>query len=336
MENQELKQLYTVLERSADILNEQLKTTYLEAAQETLENLLTGTVHVADGLPDQASVEKLQALYKDVTVTDLDAETIRQAIQLLLVRVMQHDGVDANRQLTPDVMAQLATFVVTTMTKKPDDALTVADIAAGTGNLLYAMMNQLQAAWQVKTRGTAIDNDGELLDLADISGQLQHAAVDFYHQDALAPLTLQPQDVVVADLPVGYYPLDERARQFETASKDGHSYAHHLLIERGMQLVKPGGLGLFFVPSAVFESEEAKGLTEWLAKHVYFQGLLNLPVQLFANEKARKALLILQQTGGDAHQAPQVLLGDFPEVSDRANFAQFLDKVRSWANNNLK
>ena len=56
-----------------------------------------------------------------------------------------------------------------------------------------------------------------------------------------------------------------------------------------MRVLKPGGLGLFYVPSQVFRSEEAAGLTAWLAKSTYFQGLLNLPEDFFADQRRRRA-----------------------------------------------
>jgi site-specific DNA-methyltransferase (adenine-specific) len=136
-------------------------------------------------------------------------------------------------------------------------------------------------------------------------------------------------------LPVGFYPVDERAKQFATAAKSGHSYAHHLLIEQSVRMLAPGGLGLFFVPSDLFQTEEAAGLTAWLTQAALFQGLLNLPKGFFTSATAQKALLVVQKPGGSAKQVKQVLLGEFPDLNDRAAFAQFVDSVHSWAAQNL-
>lgn len=168
-----------------------------------------------------------------------------------------------------------------------------------------------------------------------MSSQLQHQDVDLLHEDALGPLATRNADLIVSDLPVGYYPLDERAKQFATAAKKGHSYAHHLLIEQSLRALKAGGLGLFFVPSTVFQSEEAAGLTAWLTSSAHFQGLLNLPQSLFAKASAQKSLLVLQKPGQGTKQAKQVLLGSFPELTDRDAFSQFIDSVHSWAAQNL-
>lgn len=329
-----MESLYQTLMQAADLLHQQVKTSYLEAATEAGEDLTAGTINVQDGVPNQETVAKLTALFKPVKIADFSAEEVRQALQLILVKAIRLDAIEPNKQVTPDAMAELATFVATTFLPQPA-ALTVFDPAAGTGNLLFAVMNQLKAALAVPVTGVGVDNDETLLAFAGMSSQLQQLDVALYHQDALGPLAATAVDLVVSDLPVGYYPLDERAKQFATAAKSGHSYAHHLMIEQSLRALKDGGLGLFFVPSTVFQSEEAAGLTAWLTSSAHFQGLLNLPQSLFANPAAQKSLLILQKPGAHTKQAKQVLLGSFPELSDRKAFSEFIDSVRTWAAQNL-
>nr|WP_218841942.1 class I SAM-dependent methyltransferase [Lacticaseibacillus absianus] len=330
-----MKSLYAVLESTTDLLHKQLKGSYLEAATESGDDLLAGQITHQDGLPDAAATEKLAAQFAQIDLADYTPEEIREALQLILVKVIQVDGVEPNKQVTPDLMAGLATFMATTFLKHVPATVTVADLAAGSGNLLFAVMNRLQAAFEVTVRGIAVDNDPMLLAFADMSSRLQRLDATLYHQDALAPLAFSGVDVVVSDLPVGYYPLDERAKQFETAATSGHSYAHHLLIEQSMAALAPGGLGLFFVPSNVFRSEEAAGLTSWLTHRMHFQGLLNLPSTLFATQAAQKSLLVLQKPGPGVQQVRQVLLGTFPDLADHPAFSAFLADVKNWSATNL-
>ncbi|KRN25348.1 class I SAM-dependent methyltransferase [Lacticaseibacillus camelliae] len=335
MANEHMESLYQALDQATSLLHKQVKTTYLEAATEAGEDLQSGTINVQDGVPDQATVEKLTALFKPVDLTTFSAEECRQALQLVLVKAIQIDGIEPNKQVTPDAMAELATFIASVFLKPVPKQLTVADLAVGTGNLLFAVMNQLKTALGAEVKGVGVDNDETLLAFAGMSSQLQHQDVDLLHEDALGPLATRNADLIVSDLPVGYYPLDERAKQFATAAKKGHSYAHHLLIEQSLRALKAGGLGLFFVPSTVFQSEEAAGLTAWLTSSAHFQGLLNLPQSLFAKASAQKSLLVLQKPGQGTKQAKQVLLGSFPELTDRDAFSQFIDSVHSWAAQNL-
>lgn len=335
MANEELKRLYDVLEATTTRLHQALKTSYLDAAIESGENLMNHDVHQEDGLPNQATAAALKAQYETVNWHDYSAEALRQALQLLLVKAIQVDGIEPNKQVTPDAMASLATFIATTFVPTFPQDVTIVDPAVGTGNLLFAVMNQLQAATKTTVHGVGIDNDEALLAFAGMSAAMQQLDVQLDHQDALATPMVQNADIVVADLPVGYYPVDERAKQFATAAKSGHSYAHHLLIEQGLKLLRPGGLGLFYVPAGVFQSTEANGLTAWMTQAAYFQGLLNLPEAFFAAQSAQKSLLVLQKPGADAVQAPQVLLGTFPDLNDRQAFAAFIEKVRAWAKANL-
>ena len=59
---------------------------------------------------------------------------------------------------------------------------------------------------------------------------LESLNVQVMLQDGLSDLLVDPIDITLSDLPVGYYPVDERAKEFKSHSKEGHSYAHHLFI----------------------------------------------------------------------------------------------------------
>ena len=50
-----------------------------------------------------------------------------------------------------------------------------------------------------------------LIRLAASTGDLLQQPVTLYRQDALQPLLIDPVDVVISDLPVGYYPDDKTA-----------------------------------------------------------------------------------------------------------------------------
>lgn len=335
MANEQLKALWQGFETATTLLQKNLKTSFLAAAVEAGEDLQTGEIQHADGLPDAATTQQLTAALKDLHPADFTPEELRQALQLVLVKAVTVDGIEPNQQVTPDAMASLASFMVTIFKPKLPEAVTLVDPVVGTGNLLFAVANQLTAATKVKVHAVGIDNDESVLAVAAMSGQLQGADVELFHQDALASRPVTAADLLVADLPVGYYPVDARAKQFATAAKSGHSYAHHLLIEQSLNLLAPGGLGLFYVPSGVFQTEESAGLTKWLTASAYFQGLLTLPRNFFATASAQKSLLVLQKPGADAVQAKQVLLGEFPDLNDREAFGKFIASVRDWAAQNL-
>lgn len=335
MAKEHLEALFKVMDQATSLLDGALHTTMIDALIEIGEDMHARDIQQEDGVPDAATTAKLKELFASVDLNSYSADEIRQALQLVMVKAAEHDQLEPNQQITPDALATLASFLISTMTPTMPETYRIGDIAAGSGNLLYAVMNQLTAARKTQVHGYAVDNNENLLALASMSAALQDINVDLYHQDAIDNLPFKDLDAIVSDLPVGYYPIDERAKGFETAAKSGHSYAHHLLMEQGLRALRPGGLGLFFVPTEVFKSEESKGLTTWLAQNAHFQGLLGMPTDFFSSKAAEKSLLLLQKPGAGSKQATQVLLGQFPDLSDRKAFQEFITDVRTWYQQNI-
>lgn len=109
------------------------------------------------------------------------------------------------------------------------------------------------------------------------------------HQDGLANLLVDPVDVVISDLPVGYYPDDENAKTFELCREEGHSFAHFLFIEQGMRYTKPGGYLFFLVPDAMFGTSDFAKVDKFIKKTVILRELLNCLKHCLSLNKHEKA-----------------------------------------------
>lgn len=330
----ETETLFQVLDQSVAILMQQLSVSYIDALIETGDNLLSQSVHVENGKPSEQQAAELQTLYRTIELQQFDAETIRRAVQLALLKAIHNDRVDPNHQMTPDSIGLLTAYLIAKLVGAKSD-LSILDIAVGTGNLLTTVINQLQPDRQGVIHGYGVDNDDNQLAIAAMSMELQHSAVELFHQDALDPLVMPKTTVVIGDLPVGYYPLDERVQQFQTKATNGHSYVHHLMIEQAMSQLLPGGWGVFLVPTNIFQSQESQGLVQWMGSSAYLQGLLNLPKNLFLDEKSRKSIVVLQKHGSNAKQAGKVLLGDFPSFEDQRAFQAFTAQIDAWVSQNI-
>jgi len=330
----EIETLFQVLDQSVTILMQQLSVSYIDALIETGDNLLSQSVHVENGKPNQQQADELQALYRTIELQQFDAETIRRAVQLALLKAIHNDRVDPNHQMTPDSIGLLTAYLIAKLVGAKSD-LSILDIAVGTGNLLTTVINQLQPDRQEVIHGYGVDNDDNQLAIAAMSMELQHSAVELFHQDALDPLVMPKTSVVIGDLPVGYYPLDERVQNFQTKATNGHSYVHHLMIEQAMSQLVPGGWGVFLVPTNIFQSQESQGLVQWMGSSAYLQGLLNLPKNLFLDEKSRKSIVVLQKRGANAKQAGKVLLGDFPSFENQGAFQAFTAQIDAWVGQNI-
>ncbi|RXI79750.1 class I SAM-dependent methyltransferase [Levilactobacillus suantsaii] len=333
LSQEQTETLFKVLDESTTTLQAALATSYLDAFIETGDNLLNDDVQVEDGRPDAATVKRLTALYQQAAWQQYDAETVRRAIQLAMLKAIRVDEIQANHQLTPDTIAYIMGYLVTRLERGKDE-LTLLDLTVGTGNLLTAVVTQLQAVVG-KIDAYGVDNDDTMLAIAQLSSNLQQMSLNLVHQDALDPLLVPASDLVVADLPIGYYPVDDNAAGYATHAKTGHSFVHHLLLEQAIHQLKPGGIGVFLVPSQLFQTAEAKGLLKWLPHNAYLQGLLNLPSELFANTNAQKAILILQKPGANAKQVKQVMLGEFPSFKDQSAFQKFVAEIVQWEEQNL-
>lgn len=330
MPDRPVKKLFDLLEESTTVLQKDLNTSYLEALAENLGNIVQKQVKVENERPTDQTVAALQKIYAQIQLSVYDMPTKRQALQLICLRGMQMDKVEANKQLTPDAIGYMVGYLAQALGRFDESDYHILDLAVGSGNLILTVMGQLQSAESVNIKGTGIDNDDLLLELAAVMSSWLQADLTLLHQDAVMPIMAEPADLVISDLPVGYYPVDAQAKDYETRAKQGHSYLHHLLIEQGIASLKPGSLALFVVPTAIFQSDESKGLTEWLTKAAYFQGLLNLPEKMFANAAVRKSILVLQKHGGQAKQAEQILLSDLPAFNDRSALTRFMQALQEW------
>lgn len=321
-----VEKLFTIYNETAVILQEELSCTYLEALAETGENIFEGNV-LQEGL-SELSTKRLEKKYNELNLEEFTNEEIRKAYQLVILKGMK-ESAQPNHQMTPDSVGILIGYLVHKFNK--NDSIHILDPAVGTGNLLTAVLNN-----QMNNQSSAIgvDVDDLLIKLAYVNANLQKHPVQFYNQDSLEPLLVDPVDVVISDLPVGFYPNDLRAQDYQLKAKEGHSYAHHLLIEQSVNHVKPGGYLFFVVPNGLFESEEASKLGEYFKEKVIIQGFLQLPLNMFNNKTAAKSILILQKKGENVQPPKEALLVELPSLSSMNAMEKILNQIGQWITEN--
>src|SRR5699024_2995379 len=155
---------------------------------------------------------------------------------------------------------------------KYNKEIRIFDPVGGTGNLLLTVMGYLKQ----DTEAYASEVDSTLLRISLMYANLLKKQVEFFHQDSLRPLLLDPVDLVVADLPVGYYPDDLQAASYELKAEKGHSYAYHLLIEQSLHHTKPGGFLIFVIPESLFSSDQSEQLNTFIQKYAHIIGVIQL------------------------------------------------------------
>lgn len=274
---------------------------------------------------DQASI------LADIQTADFDGmtpELKRQVLQLLLVATMREDGLQANYQVTPDAIGMWVGFVIEQFVAE-GEPVKVTDLTVGSGNLL-ATVAQVLGQQKNEMTASGVENDDTMLTIASGMAALLGLDWQLTLADAVDTQPAVNQDVVVADLPVGYYP-SAVPTDFTTQADEGMTYVHHLLIEQAIKALRPGGLAALIVPANLFESEQAANILKYLqGSDVFFQALLQFPEKLFTNEKAAKAILVLQRAGGDAVQATPVMLARTPELTNVAENKNFVSEITAW------
>ena len=320
-----VEQLFTLFNETALILQEELSCSYLEALAETGENQFQGAI-LQDEL-SELTLKRLKKVYEEIHLVKYSNEDIRKAYQLVILKGMK-ENVQPNHQMTPDSVGMLVGYLVDRFMDKPSFRL--LDPAVGTGNLLTTVLNHVHK--NISSVGVEIDDI--LIKLAYVNANLQEHPVQLFNQDSLEPLFIDPVEAVIADLPIGFYPNDIRAADYQLKALEGHSYSHHLFIEQSVRHTLPGGYLFFLIPNGLFESEQAPQLHEYIKENLIIQGLLQLPTSMFKNKNSAKSILVLQKKGEGVKPPKQALLVNLPSLSSAVGMDKILSKIEKWFQEN--
>nr|WP_201715867.1 class I SAM-dependent methyltransferase [Rossellomorea arthrocnemi] len=323
MINSPVESLFGIIDETATLLQEELACSYLEAVAETGENLFQGDV-----LQEEASEltkKRLNKKYDEVSLSQLENENIRKAFQFAILKGMK-ENVQPNHQMTPDSLGLFISYLVNKFTAGKNK-LTILDPAIGTGNLLTTVLNQMPGK---ETQSIGVEIDEILIKLAYVGADLQKHPLQLFNQDSLEPLFIDPVDLVLCDLPIGYYPNDLRSQDYELKAEEGHSYAHHLFIEQSLKHTKDGGYLFFIVPNGLFESPHSAQLQGYLKDKADIQGFLQLPLSLFKNKNSAKSILVLQKKKEGIKPPKEVLLAQLPSLSNQRALQDILSKIDQW------
>ncbi len=323
-----VEKLFTVIDKSAKLLQLEYSLPYLEAIVHAGEHLFHQEI---DPSISEKSAKRLKELYRKIELERCSNEDIRKGMQLAILKGMK-EAIQPHHEMTPDAVALFIAYLVAKWTKGKS-ALRIFDPVIGTGNLLTAILNGLPKDSRINAYG--VEADETLLKIAYVNANLQRHHVDLFHSDALKPLFVDPVDVVAADLPVGYYPNDEVAKDYDLRAKSGHSYVHHLLIEQSIRYAKEGAMLFFLIPNGLFE-RDAGQLRLFLRKHAFIHGLLQLPSTMFKKTENGKSIFILQKKGNESRAPKEVLLASLPSFANKEALSRTIMKIDHWFQENIE
>lgn len=306
----------TVMEKLFQTLDEKAKSLNEDNGQSFIENLGLAMEHVYTNKRD---------LLEQATLQDR-----RKAFQFAYLSLMQNEDIQANHQITPDSIGLILGFLSERFLKNSEE-MHIADLASGAGHLSASVHEVLSDHTLMHH---LVEVDPVLSRVSVHLANFLEIPFDVYPQDAIMPLPFEDADVVIGDLPIGYYPVDDRSKEMALGFTEGHSYSHFLLIEQAITAMKPSGYAFLVVPSNIFEGENVKQLQNFIATETEMQAFLNLPATLFKNEKARKSILVLQKKETNVTKSVEVLLANIPDFKSPQQFQGFLQDLNAWMQEN--
>lgn len=312
MNFEKIEQAYALLLENVQEIQNELLTSFYDALVEQNGSYLDGNIEL-DSV--RQNNEKLKAL-------KLNKEEWRRAYQFLLMKAAQTEPLQANHQFTPDSIGFILTFLIDQLSKK--EYIDILEIGSGMGNLVETILNNTQK--NVDYLGLELDD--LLIDISASIADVMDAKVSFVQGDAVRPQVLKESDVIISDLPVGFYPDDSIAARYEVASTEEHTYAHHLLMEQSLKYLKPDGYAIFLAPNDLLSSSQSDLLKKWLQKHTQIVAMIALPEALFGNAAYAKTIFVLKK---QEEQVVQPFVYALSDLQDQNDLLEFSEKFQNWS-----
>ncbi|WP_195497520.1 class I SAM-dependent methyltransferase [Streptococcus constellatus] len=312
MNFEKIEQAYSLLLENVQELQNTLLTNFYDALVEQNGVYLDGNTELAIVKKNNETLKSLK----------LDKEEWRRAYQFLLMKAAQTEPLQANHQFTPDSIGFILTFLIDQLSKK--EHIDILEIGSGMGNLAETILNNTQK--NVDYLGLELDD--LLIDISASIADVMDAKVSFVQGDAVRPQVLKESDVIISDLPVGFYPDDNIATRYEVASRQEHTYAHHLLMEQSLKYLKSGGYAIFLAPNDLLTSSQSDLLKTWLQKHAQIVAMIALPESLFGNAAYAKTIFVLKKQD---EQAVQPFVYALSDLQNQADLLTFSEKFQNWS-----
>ena len=312
MDFEKIEQAYTYLLENVQIIQNDLATNFYDALIEQNSIYLDG----------QTTLEQVKKNNQALKGLALRKEEWLRTYQFLLMKAAQTEPLQANHQFTPDTVALLLIFLIEELW--PAQELNLLELGSGMGILGASFLTSLDK----KVDYLGVEIDDLLIDLAASITEVIGLPAVYAQGDAVRPQILKESDIIVSDLPIGYYPDDQVASRYEVAASDEHTYAHHLLMEQSLKYLKNGGFAIFLAPSNLLSSPQSDLLKLWLKKNAQLVAMITLPENLFSQGSNSKAIFVLQKKGSTAVEP---FVYPLSNLRDSQELADFKEKFQIWS-----
>ena len=133
-------------------------------------------------------------------------------------------------------------------------------------------------------------------------------------------------------MPIGFYPNDDIAKRYQVASAEGHTYAHHLLMEQSLKYLKKNGVAIFLAPVSLLTSQQSDLLKSWLKGYADVIAVITLPETIFGNSANAKSIFILQK---QSNVTPETFVYPLSDLQNRNVLTTFIENFQNWKRDNM-
>ncbi|WP_155997479.1 class I SAM-dependent methyltransferase [Streptococcus ruminantium] len=315
MNFEKIEQVYDLLLENVQTIQNQLGTNIYDAMIEQNAAYVAG----------QHEIDLVARNNQTMKGLDLTKEEWRRSYQFLLIKANQTEPLQYNHQFTPDSIGFILSFLVDQLISTP--RVTILEIGSGTGNLAQTILN----ASQKKLDYLGIEVDDLLIDLSASIADVMGAEISFAQGDAVRPQILKESQVILSDLPIGYYPDDQIASRYQVASQTEHTYAHHLLMEQSLKYLGKDGFAILLAPNDLLTSPQSDRLKIWLQEQANIVAMIALPPTLFGKAAMAKSIFVLQK---QTARALTPFVYPLQSLQDPETVQQFMINFKNWKQEN--
>ena len=257
--------------------------------------------------------------YFDI-VDNYDKETIRKVYQFLLLKALKELN-NPSYDITPEVITMYVSHLIECIYR--EEKISIADFASGSGSFLI----NIAALVKGEKDFTSIDVDSNYVKLQQNIFNLLEVPAEIINQDVLKPLNIKKQDVIISDVPFGYYADEDNSLNYKLCSSEGYSINALLFIEQVANYLAEDGVGMLVVPKQILELED--NFKKFLEEEINLNAVITLPEEMFKNSSQAKALILITKKG-QKKLPSQVFLAEVPSYQNKTGYASFIEEFNSW------
>ena len=257
--------------------------------------------------------------YFDI-VDSFSKEDIKKAYQFLLLKALKELN-NPSYDITPEVITMYVSHILECLYN--NEKISVADFASGSGNFLINLAALSKGEYEL----TSVDVDNNYARLQQNIFNLLETNVEIINQDALKPLNIKKQDVIISDVPFGYYADEDNSLNYKLCSVEGYSLNALLFIEQTANYLNDNGVGVLVVPKKVLELED--NFKKFLEEEINLNAVITLPDEMFKNASQQKAIILITKKG-QTKLPNQVFLAQVPSHKNKEGYANFIEEFKKW------